>query len=119
MVALLGRNGAGKTTTLKSVMGVVRRAAAGSGSTARPITRRRTQCIARAASPILPETRGIFPSLSVLENLKLVDGRRPGPWSLERVLRLFPRLRERARPTAAISSPAASSRCWPSPGPCC
>ena len=43
----------------------------------------------------MPETRGIFSSLSVEENLRLVAGRRPGAWTLERVYEVFPRLAER------------------------
>ena len=96
VVALLGRNGAGKTTTLKSVMGVVRPRRGEIRLKDQPINGLRPHVIARRGVAYLPETRGIFPSLSVMENLKLVEGRRPGPWSLERVLEMFPRLRERA-----------------------
>jgi branched-chain amino acid transport system ATP-binding protein len=61
-----------------------------------PITGRRPHTIARAGISYLPETRGIFPSLSVLENLRIVAERRPGPWTVERVFEMFPKLRARA-----------------------
>ena len=95
VVALLGRNGAGKTTTLKSVMGVVPPRKGQILLKGEPITGRRPHAIARSGVSYLPETRGLFPSLTVLENLELVEGRRPGPWTLQRVLEMFPQLRER------------------------
>ncbi len=94
VVGLLGRNGAGKTTTLKAIMGVV----ATRGSVrwqGREIGGLSPHRIARLGIAYMPETRGIFPSLSVLENLSLIAGRRPGPFTLERVFELFPRLHER------------------------
>ena len=95
VVALLGRNGAGKTTTLKSIMGVAPPRRGRITLKGEPITGRRPHAIARRGVSYLPETRGVFPSLSVLENLRLVEGRRPGPWTLSRVLELFPVLGER------------------------
>ncbi len=95
VVALLGRNGAGKTTTLRSVMGLTPARRGRVVFDGEEITLRRTQWIARRGLSFLPETRGIFPSLSVEENLAIAAGRRPGPWTLERIYRLFPRLDER------------------------
>ncbi len=95
VVGLLGRNGAGKTTTLKAVMGVVRTRRGSIRWQKREITQLPSHRIARLGIAYLPEERGIFPSLSVLENLTVVAGRRPGPFSLERVFELFPRLAER------------------------
>ena len=95
VVALLGRNGAGKTTTLKSVMGVVPPRKGRILLKGEPITARRPHAIARSGVSYLPETRGVFPSLTVLENLELVEGRRSGPWTMQRVLKMFPQLRER------------------------
>jgi len=95
VVALLGRNGAGKTTTLKSVMGVVPPRKGRILFKGVPITGRRPHAIARSGVSYLPETRGVFPSLTVLENLELVNGRRTGPWTMQRVLKMFPQLRER------------------------
>ncbi len=99
VLSLLGRNGAGKTTTLKTIMGILppRRGSirfGGSDIAGRPPYR-----IARAGLGYVPETRGIFPSLSVLENLTLAarDGIAASEerWTLARVFKLFPRLYER------------------------
>ena len=96
LVSLLGRNGAGKTTTLKSIMGV---AAPRSGRilfNGVELTALAPYRIARQGISYVPENRGIFPSLSVLENLTLAQSRRnAGAWSLERVFEVFPRLHER------------------------
>jgi len=96
VVGLLGRNGAGKTTLLKSIMGIVtpRRGRVlidGADLAGAPPHR-----IARAGLGYVPETRGIFPSLTVEENLILAA--RPGaPWTLERVWHGFPALAARRR----------------------
>jgi branched-chain amino acid transport system ATP-binding protein len=94
IVTLLGRNGAGKTTTLRSLMGLTppRRGAVrifGKTTTRWPPYR-----IAALGVGYVPEGRRIFSPLSVEENLK-VPLERPGPWTIERVFRLFPRLEER------------------------
>ncbi|MDJ0945642.1 MAG: ABC transporter ATP-binding protein [Kiloniellales bacterium] len=104
VVALLGRNGAGKTTTLRSVMGLTPARRGRVVFEGEDITRRRTQWIARRGLSFLPETRGIFPSLSVEENLAIAAGRRPGPWSLARIHRLFPCLAERRRQGGGVLS---------------
>jgi branched-chain amino acid transport system ATP-binding protein len=94
IVTLLGRNGAGKTTTLRSVMGLTRARHGivrlfGETTTLRPTYR-----IAALGVGYVPEGRRIFAGLTVDENLK-VPTTRPGPWTLDRVYDLFPRLRER------------------------
>jgi branched-chain amino acid transport system ATP-binding protein len=105
-VGLLGRNGMGKTTLIRSLLGHVRsrrgRIALEGGdvSTARPHE------IARLGVAYVPEGRGIFPNLTVRENL--IMAHRPttsGPsWSLDRVLASFPRLAQRlAQPGAQLS----------------
>ena len=104
VVALLGRNGAGKTTTLRSVMGLTPARRGRVVFAGEDITRRRTQWIARRGLSFLPETRGIFPSLSVQENLAIAAGRRPGPWDLARIYRLFPRLDERRQQGGGVLS---------------
>jgi branched-chain amino acid transport system ATP-binding protein len=96
VVTLLGRNGAGKTTTLKSIMGMVGRREGsvvfdGTQTIALPSNR-----IARLGIAFCPEERGIFASLSVLENLLLPPEVRKGSgFDLERIYALFPNLRER------------------------
>lgn len=97
VVALMGRNGAGKTTTLRSVIGLT---PAWSGRIAldgADITRAKPHTLAVAGLGYLPEHRGVFPSLTVHENLTLVEGRRSGPWTIDRAYDLFPRLAERRK----------------------
>ena len=94
ITALLGRNGAGKTTTLRTLMGLTparegRVLIFGADATRWPPFR-----IAAAGVGYVPEGRRIFANLSVEENLK-VPLERPGPWTIERVYGLFPRLLER------------------------
>jgi branched-chain amino acid transport system ATP-binding protein len=100
-VGLMGRNGMGKTTLLKSMLGLVRPPAGNIQGTVtlkgRDVTRTAPWKIAAAGIAYVPEGRGIFPNLSVRENL--VMAARPGTggpgWTLERVLETFPRLAER------------------------
>ena len=95
VVALLGRNGAGKTTTLKSIMGVLPTREGQIEFNGHSLQGLKPHKVARLGIAYLPETRGVFPSLSVAENLNLVAGRRCGEWDLNRVYQAFPRLRER------------------------
>lgn len=100
VTALLGRNGMGKTTTVRSLFGLTRRL----GGTVRfadidlaPLPPHR---IARLGIGLVPEGRQIFPNLSVRE--QLLATARPAPareatWTLEQVLDLLPRLRDRLR----------------------
>ncbi len=97
-VGLMGRNGMGKTTLLKSILGLVRPSSGAVTLKGRDVTRAAPHAIALAGVAYVPEGRGIFPSLSVRENLVMAarpgaDGRRE--WTLERVLETFPRLAER------------------------
>jgi branched-chain amino acid transport system ATP-binding protein len=94
ITALLGRNGAGKTTTLRSLIGLTpprrgRIVIFGADTTHWPPYR-----IAASGVGYVPEGRRIFANLSVEENLK-VPRDRPGPWTIERIYALFPRLGER------------------------
>ena len=102
VVALLGRNGAGKSTTLKAIMGVVRPSAGRVVFAGQPIAGEATDRVARRGIAWVPETRAIFPSLSVEEHLTLAARR--GGWTLERVYDRFPRLRERRRAGGATLS---------------
>ncbi len=96
-VALLGRNGAGKTTLLKTVMGLVARRRGEVRLDGAALQHLPPYRVARAGIAYVPETRGIFPSLSVTENLTLAA--RPAAngagWTLARVWALLPRLYER------------------------
>jgi branched-chain amino acid transport system ATP-binding protein len=95
VLALLGRNGAGKTTTLKAVMGLLPATSGSIRFEGRPLAGLPPFEIARRGVGYVPETRDIFPSLTVRENLELAGRRfaRAGAaWTLERVLALFPAL---------------------------
>ena len=98
VVTLLGRNGMGKTTTVRSIMGLLRPRAGRVVFRERDITGLPSFEAARAGLGLVPEGRQVFPNLSVRENL-VATARRPGDgsrgWTLERVLDLFPPLRER------------------------
>jgi len=97
VLTILGRNGAGKTTALKSIIGVVKPRSGRVSFGGSEITSLSPYRIARAGIGYVPETRGIFPSLSVLENLTLAarGAQLANAWTLERVYALFPRLAER------------------------
>ena len=97
-VGLLGRNGMGKTTLIRTLMGYVPAAAGQVHWQGREMTRSAPERMARLGIGYVPEGRGIFPNLSVRENLIMtaragVDGRRE--WTFERVMETFPRLAER------------------------
>ncbi|MBI4730438.1 MAG: ABC transporter ATP-binding protein [Acidobacteria bacterium] len=96
-VALLGANGAGKSTTLRAISGVIRPEGRVVFDGKR-IDRLAPDSIARLGVAHVPEGRGLFPSLSVIENLKtgtFVRAATERPAGIERVLDLFPVLRER------------------------
>jgi len=97
-LGLLGRNGMGKTTLIRTLMGYVRPASGSVGWENREVTGWAPERMARLGIGYVPEGRGIFPNLSVRENLLMsaragVDGKRA--WTEERVLATFPRLAER------------------------
>ena len=97
-VGLLGRNGMGKTTLIRTFMGYVPAAGGSVAWEGRPVTGAAPERMARLGIGYVPEGRGIFPNLSVRENLVMTaragpDGR--ADWTLERVLATFPRLAER------------------------
>ncbi|HEY7652700.1 MAG TPA: ABC transporter ATP-binding protein [Methylomirabilota bacterium] len=99
IVTLIGSNGAGKTTTLRTVLGTVRPLRGTVSFGGRRIDRVPTHRIARLGIAQSPEGRRIFAPMTVLENLELGafsrTDREEIPRDLERVLALFPRLRER------------------------
>ena len=94
ITALLGRNGAGKTTTMRSLMGLTPAREGRITIFGQDTTRWPTFRIASLGVGYVPEGRRIFANLSVEENLK-VPLERPGPWTIERIYKLFPRLEER------------------------
>jgi branched-chain amino acid transport system ATP-binding protein len=104
-VAVIGANGAGKSTLLKSIAGLLRSRPGTirfDGATLSDLPAHR---VAAHGIALVPEGRALFPSLSVEENLR-IGGQlgRPGPWTLARVLELFPVLGElRALPSTSLS----------------
>ncbi|HET8610691.1 MAG TPA: ABC transporter ATP-binding protein [Burkholderiales bacterium] len=94
IVTVLGRNGAGKTTTMRSLTGLTPPRAGTIEIFGQNTTRWPAHRIAQLGVGYVPEGRKIFGALTVLENL-LVPKSRRGPWTLERVFELFPRLEER------------------------
>ncbi|MBV8367149.1 MAG: ABC transporter ATP-binding protein [Candidatus Eremiobacteraeota bacterium] len=97
VVTLVGRNGAGKSTTLKSIVGIIRKKRGSIRLHDEPIERQPSHRIARMGVAFVPEERGIYAGLSVMENLTLPPVVGASAWPLERIFALFPRLRERAR----------------------
>ena len=92
-LALLGRNGTGKTTLINSLVGVTRYRSGSIALSGRELARLRPDQRAAAGIGWVPQERSIFKSLSVDENLTAVA--RPGPWNVDRIYAMFPRLRER------------------------
>ena len=94
ITTLLGRNGAGKTTTLRSLVGLTQPRSGTVKFFGRDATRQPPYRAARLGVGYVPEGRKIFAHLTVEENLR-VPLERPGPWTIERVFKTFPRLAER------------------------
>ncbi len=94
LVTLLGRNGAGKSTTLRSLMGLTPAREGSVHIFDHDTTHLPPYRIATLGVGFVPEGRRIFANLTVDENLK-VPVERPGPWNVQRIYQLFPRLAER------------------------
>ena len=96
-VCLLGRNGVGKTTTLRAIMGLARRSAGRIELDGLDLARIAPHEVPRRGVGYVPQGRGIFPNLTVLENLNIgLPGRRD-PEREEYVFGCFPRLKERLK----------------------
>ena len=99
VVALLGRNGVGKSTLARSIMGLTPARSGRILFRDQDITRMAAHRIARLGLGYVPQGRQVFRSLNIKEHLQ-VTARGEGPWSLERVLDLFPNLRSRIKSLA-------------------
>jgi branched-chain amino acid transport system ATP-binding protein len=105
ITALLGRNGSGRSTTAKAIMGLVD----AQGSMLwrdQQILGKKTYEIAHLGIGYVPESRDIFPTLTVEQNLYLgqKSTRKAGRWSLEDMYQMFPRLKERQHMLAGVMS---------------
>ena len=97
-IGLMGRNGMGKSTLLKSLMGLVKPRSGSVAVAGRDMTGKPPYEVARLGIAYVPEGRGIFGNLSVVENLQMAaraGTRGQRDWTYERVLETFPRLKER------------------------
>jgi branched-chain amino acid transport system ATP-binding protein len=98
IVSLIGRNGAGKTTTLKSIIGLLPCSRGKRMVNGNNVTKEKPHVLSRLGISYVPETREIFPNLSVLENLRMAEvAHNAGYWTLDRIFELFPLLQERSR----------------------
>ncbi|HEX8010032.1 MAG TPA: ABC transporter ATP-binding protein [Casimicrobiaceae bacterium] len=98
VLALLGRNGAGKTTCMHAIVGFLSPRGGEIRLFGEPISRLSPEAISRNGVGFVPQGRRVFGSLSVRENLLVAARSRssgPSGWTLERVLELFPPLRQR------------------------
>jgi len=95
VVTLVGRNGAGKTTLLRCLMGLHRQYTGQITLEGRRIDGLTPDKRARAGVGWVPDDRGIYATLTVLENLTLPPVVGPDGWSLEKIYEVFPALRER------------------------
>lgn len=101
-VAVLGRNGAGKTTLVNAIFNLGPQVSGSVRVMGCEVAGWPTHRIARLGIALVPQGRGAYPDLTVTENLRLATlGGRRGPWTLDRIFALFPRLAERR---AAMSS---------------
>ena len=105
VVALLGPNGAGKTTTIRVAAGQIRPSAGRLLMQGREVTGVGTDAFARAGVCVVPEGRGIFPNLTVAENLRMMTFSGASYRDvLDRAFEQFPRLEERRRQLAGTLS---------------
>ncbi len=107
VLALLGRNGAGKTTCMSAIIGFLPPRGGEVRLFGEPIGRLSPETISRKGVGFVPQGRRIFSTLTVRENLAVSRQKRVGvatPWTLERVIELFPRLKERLQQMAGSLS---------------
>ncbi len=97
VLVLLGRNGVGKSTLMSCIMGRAAHHAGVLEMGGRSLAGLAPFVRSRLGIGYVPQEREIFPSLTVRENLLVAARPKPGGWTLERVLELFPRLGERLR----------------------
>jgi branched-chain amino acid transport system ATP-binding protein len=109
MVALIGANGAGKTTTLKTLAGMLTPTSGQITFDGKVHSKIKSFDLIREGLALVPEGRGIFPKLTVYENLEMgafsrADGKAAIEADIERMFGIFPRLKERAFQLAGTMS---------------
>ncbi len=104
VVTLIGRNGAGKTTTLRAIMGDIPRRSGTVRFKGRDIIGLGPERICKLGMGYVPEDRGMFATLSVLENLTIGAPLSKDGWPLERIFALFPVLKTRSAQKASALS---------------
>jgi len=108
LVCLIGANGAGKSTTLKAISGLLAPTAGTINYNGEDIAGQATYKIAEKGLRLVPEGRGVFPILTIEENLQMgayTRNDKPGiAHDIERMFTLFPRLKERRSQTAGTLS---------------
>lgn len=105
VASLIGRNGMGKTTTVRTLMGMLPLQAGSITFDGQVVNGLRPHKMARLGCGLVPEGRHVFPSLTVYENLyATARNDHQGPWSLDTVYELFPRLHERRNQSARTLS---------------
>jgi len=101
VLGLLGRNGAGKSTLVMTLMGLVPVTSGSVRLDGVELAGRRPDVVARAGVGLVPQGRRVWAPLTVADHLALASARgRRGRWTVDRVLDLLPRLRERRRQPA-------------------
>jgi uncharacterized protein (UPF0261 family)/ABC-type branched-subunit amino acid transport system ATPase component len=95
VLSIVGRNGMGKTTLCKSIMGLVPVASGSITFAGQSLIGLAPADIAQLGIGYVPQGRRLWPSLTVDEHLRLMDGRRKGAWTIDRIYGAFPRLADR------------------------
>ncbi len=90
VICLLGRNGAGKTTTLRSIMGFTPPRKGSIKFEGVELTKKPSYEICRMGIGYVPQDRRIFPTLSVQDNLEVIERRVEGGWTVEKIFSTFP-----------------------------
>ena len=108
LVSLIGSNGAGKTTTMKAITGLLAASAGSIELNAKPIHASKPWDLVKQGLAMVPEGRGVFTRMSIIENLQMGaysrDGEAGIDEDMERIFTTFPRLKERSHQLAGTLS---------------
>ncbi|HUN48844.1 MAG TPA: ABC transporter ATP-binding protein [Stellaceae bacterium] len=104
IVTLIGRNGAGKSTTMKSIIGDIPQRSGSIKFRGEEIIAQGPERICKLGIGYVPEDRGMFATLSVIENLTIAPPQNDTAWPLPRIFALFPALQSRQHQKASALS---------------